>query len=349
MLLLTFRDLMFRSKRVVVVIAGTTLVFTLLLLMSGLTEQFAREPRLTIQGFGGHTWILRAGATGPFSSAVPLRPNLTSQIEGVRRSDPVIMARHVLDPRAGPTDIIIVGFAGRESFGAPHPIAGRVPRRSGQIVLDETAGVALGAEVPIGSSTFRVVGLAKERTLFAGMPLAFVPLADALKLVGGEEPVVNAIIVDRPPTAVPPGLVALSVDEIADDSRRPIEQASASINLVRVLLWVVSALIIGGVVLLSAMERRRDFAVMKATGASTRWLLTGLALQGVVIALMSAALAAGVQYFLAPAFPLQVHVTPLALLQLPLVAVVVALAASVGGLRQVASTDPAAAFAGPGA
>ena len=36
----------------------------------------------------------------------------------------------------------------------------------------------------------------------------------------------------------------------------------------RILLWIVAACIVGSIVYVSAIERTRDFAVFKATGAS---------------------------------------------------------------------------------
>ena len=116
----------------------------------------------------------------------------------------------------------------------------------------------------------------------------------------------------------------------------------------RFLLWVVAAVIIGSVVYLSALERQRDFAVLKAIGTSNRTLLASLALQAVLVALGAVAIAAVVQIFLAPAFPLKVTVPDRAFWQLPLLAVVMALLAGAVGMRRVARSDPAAAFAGAG-
>ncbi len=119
----------------------------------------------------------------------------------------------------------------------------------------------------------------------------------------------------------------MSVDDIGDDTLRPLDGAIASIDLVRVLLWIVAAVIIGSVVYLSALERQRDFAVLKAIGTSNRTLLASLALQAVLVALAAVALAAVIQIFLAPAFPLKVRVPARAFWQLPLLAVIVALIA----------------------
>ena len=69
---------------------------------------------------------------------------------------------------------------------------------------------------------------------------------------------------------------------------RPLDGAISSVNLIRVLLWFVAAMIIGTMTYLTALERLRDMAVLKAVGASTRQLATSIALQGALVALLAA-------------------------------------------------------------
>ena len=52
--------------------------------------------------------------------------------------------------------------------------------------------------------------------------------------------------------------------------------------------WIIAALIIGSVVYLSVIERLKDFAVFKAIGVPTRSIMSGLALQAVVVTLFAA-------------------------------------------------------------
>lgn len=65
---------------------------------------------------------------------------------------------------------------------------------------------------------------------------------------------------------------------------RPMTAAVGALTFMAVLLWVVAALIVGSVIYLSALERTRDFAVLKAVGVSTRAVLAGLCLQAVIVA-----------------------------------------------------------------
>ena len=95
---------------------------------------------------------------------------------------------------------------------------------------------------------------------------------------------------------------------------------------------------------LSTLERVRDFAVLKAVGASSRDLFLGLAAQSVVIALVAAALAVVLAQLMAPLFPLTIAIPWSAYAALPVVALVVGTLASLVGLRKAVTVDPALAF-----
>ena len=126
----------------------------------------------------------------------------------------------------------------------------------------------------------------------------------------------------------------------------PLDDAMSSISLVRFLLWLVAATIIGSVLYLQAMERTRDFAVFKATGTSTWAIGVGLALQAVVLSLAAAVLAALLALVLAPLFPMNVEIPASGFALLPVVTVVVGLLASLISLRKTATVEPALAFGG---
>lgn len=346
MLLVTLRDLQYRKVRFAMVSVGTGLVFVLLLLMSGLTAQFHREPRVAVEAIGADGWILREGATGAFTSAATIEASLAVEVRGGTRADPIVTARHSIDREGEPLDVVIIGYV-RDGLGTPDLLSGRLPAAPGEVAIDETAGLALGESAQIGAQSFRITGLTADTTLLGGMPLVFMGLEDAQRLVYRGRPAATAIVVEGTPDAIPDGYAMLTNEAVAEDATRPLERAISSVRLIRTLLWAVSAMIIGGVVYLSALERRRDFAVMNAVGTSTPALSFSLALQGVLIAATAALLATGLQAVLVPVFPLKVFVTAGLLVQLPLLAVLVAILASLGGVRQVARTDPASAFGGP--
>lgn len=264
-------------------------------------------------------------------------------MEGADRADPLIVARNHLWRDGEPHEVVVIGLV---PLGVVSPPLARgfSPRNNGEIAADESSDLKVGQRARIGTTIFTVSGLTRSTTVLAGLPLVFMTLPDAQALVFRGQSVASAVVTTGRPNSVPEGFAIRSPEDVVEDTARPLEQAVKSINLVRFLLWIVATMIIAGVVYLSALERRRDFAVLKAVGADTRGLLIGLGLQSVFIALASAVLATGLQAIAAPLFPLKVVVLLSALLSLPLVATGVALVASIGGMRQVARTDPALVF-----
>jgi putative ABC transport system permease protein len=259
----------------------------------------------------------------------------------------VVVGRHALNDGSTPVDVVLVGFTAG-TMGEPTPTEGRVPTELGEVAIDESAGLEVGDEAVLGSERYRVTGLTRETTLFAGMPAIFLPIESAQALLYRGQDLASAVLVGDGGAAVPEGFVVLAAEAVAADATRPLERSITSVNLIRILLWFVAAMIIGTMVYLSALERRRDVAVLKAVGASTVQLGTSIAVQGVLVALVAALIAGVLQLVLVPVFPLTVSVPQRALLQVPAIAVVVALVAGLAGLRSAVRTDPALAFSGPG-
>jgi putative ABC transport system permease protein len=120
----------------------------------------------------------------------------------------------------------------------------------------------------------------------------------------------------------------------------------SSINNSRFFMWLIAAIIVAALVYVTALERTRDFAVLKALGSSTTLLFAGLATQAVAVALVAAAVAAVLSNFMTGIFAQPVDIPASAFVVLPVSAIVVGLLASLAALRRVTSVDPAAAFAG---
>ncbi len=346
MILLTLRDLRFRAVRFVVVVLLGAVVFALLFVMTGLVEQFNIEPYETVDAFGASTWVLPEGVSGPFTASSTMPADTVDAVSGGEVAA-VVTARSSITAGSYTDEVVLAGHE-REGLGSPPTVEGRAAAAPGEVAVDESMDIDVGDAVDIGGMDFTVVGRTSGTTLLAGVPLVFMVLEDAQDLVFRSRDVISAVLVDGEPTSIPAGTVAVSSDDVAQDTLNPLEGAIASVDFVRLLLWVVAAVIIGSVVYLSALERQRDFAVLKAIGTSNRTLLASLALQAVIVALAAVAIAAFVQIFLAPAFPLKVSVPSRAFWQLPLFAVVMALLAGLAGMRRVARSDPALAFAGAG-
>lgn len=344
MLLLTFRDLMYRKTRFVVVTILGAVVFALLFVMTGLVNQFNLEPADTVEQFGADEWVLPEGVSAPFTS-VSVMPAAALDAVDAETKSPVVITRSSLSDGGTPEEVVLIGFE-PGGLGTPQVVEGRAPEGPGEVAVDVTADVEVGDDVALAGEPFTVVGLTENTTVLAGIPFAYLTLPDAQMLAFTTTQVISSVLVAGDLGPLPSGLVSLTPDDVVEQTLQPLEGAIASIDLVRALLWIVAAIIVGAVVYLSALDRQRDFAVLKAVGTSNSSLLGSLALQAVLIALGAVALAAIIQIFLAPQFPLPVTVPNRAFWQLPLLAVIMALAAGAIGMRKVLRSDPSEAFSG---
>jgi putative ABC transport system permease protein len=177
-----------------------------------------------------------------------------------------------------------------------------------------------------------------------GVPLVYMTLPAAQQAVTGGKPLITAIATAGIPAAVPAGLVILSPPTVVTSTVSQLKSGVESIDNTRWLMWLVAAAIVASMLYVSALERKRDFAVLKALGSSSRALFLSLVLEAVVVTLLAAVLAEVLASLLTPAFAQPVDITTDARLVLPVIAVVVGVVASITALRRVTGADPAAAF-----
>jgi putative ABC transport system permease protein len=138
----------------------------------------------------------------------------------------------------------------------------------------------------------------------------------------------------------------MSNTQVENRSLAQMASAVSSIDNSRSFAWVIAAVIVAALVYVTALERTRDFAVMKALGASSRSLFLGLALQAVLVALIAAAIGGVMANFMTGIFDQPVDIPSSSFVVLPLSALVVGLLSSLVALRRAVSVDPATAFAG---
>lgn len=341
----TLRDLQWRKRRFAIAVAGTALVFAMTLLASGVAASFRAEARDTIASVGADTWLVRDGASGPFTGLSALPESLVETVAamaGVRDAAPMAVVHQVIEHK-GTKDVNVLGLR-PGGLGFPTVRVGRSVAGPGEAVVDAASGLGVGDTFSLAGRRTTVVGVVQGLTLSGGNANVYVPLADVQAVAFAGQPVAMAILVHGRPDTIPPGLEARTPPEIEADLLRPLARAMSALDLLRLLLWIVAAALVGSVIYLSALERLQDFAVFRATGVPGFNLGGGLALQAVVVAMASALLGVAVARLLAPVFPLPLAIPGRAVAMLPVVAIAVGLVASGAGLRRATTVDPALAF-----
>jgi putative ABC transport system permease protein len=346
MLLTAWRDLQFRRRRVAIAVLGTALVFALSLVMTGISASFRNEVKNGLGSFNADGWLRPTQANGVLIASTPFdvsaAPDAASL--GVERADPVLFRNTSLG--RGEKDKIAYFGVVRGGLGDPEPSSGKRLAQDGDMVVDVKVGRKVGDTVKMGGMTFTVVGLVKKRSMLAGVPVAFISLADGQRLAFGGQPLANTVAISGRPGALPDGWALDTEKDAETEMLQPLTEAMKTIDLVRGLLWLVAALIVGSVMYLQALERTRDFAVLKATGSSSKSIGGSLALQAIFLSLVASVLALGIGALLAPLFPMNVEIPSVAFVALPLVAVAIGLLATITGLRRSLSVEPAFAFRG---
>lgn len=331
------------------VIAGlaTALAFAMTLLLTGAKEGIRGEGPRIVDRIGADEFLVASGGTGPFTTPAVVPVAKAAEVAGtprVRAADPLVLM-HAAVGGTTPRDVNVIAYR-TGGLGTPPIHDGRLPRRAGEAVVDTLLGRHVGDVLQLGGARFRVVGTATGVTYYYGTPTVFIGLGDAQRMAYGGAPVATTIAVRGHAQHVPAGLTAMNRDDTITDLNRTIASASQTITLLDSLLWLMAIGIVASITYLSALERTRDVAVLKATGAHTRTVFGGFALQAVVLSLGAAAIGAVLARLLAPAFPFTVTIRFSADVTLLAVAVAVGLLASLAGLRRIVSVDPALAFAG---
>jgi putative ABC transport system permease protein len=243
-------------------------------------------------------------------------------------------------------DLNMIGYT-PGGVGTPPISKGRAVEKSGEMVVDSALGVHIGKSLALLNRPFRVVGITHGITYLGGTPTAFISVPDSQKLLLRGAPLITAIVVrGTPRAALPKGYVSRTNAQVSTDLQRPLQQAQGTIGFVNILLWLIAAGIIAAILYMSALERIREFAVMKATGAANSFVMAGLALQAITLSIASAIVAIVLARLLVPLFPMTVEIPAAAYIELILVSLSVGLLGSVAGLRRMLAVDPAAAFGG---
>jgi putative ABC transport system permease protein len=339
MFVAAIRDLIWRRRRFAIAMIATALVMSMSLVMSGLSASFPSEINRLLNALGGEQFLAVEGANGPFYPG-----SVVFGDERPEGSGGVLFASATV-PQDGEIRQVTVFGVEPGKLGDPGASKGTPLTNPGDAVVSKELGADIGDPITIGSTTFTITGLLSDVTMFGGQPLLFLSLDDVQLLFAAGQPVATFIITP-PGTTVPFGKASFDRDDAFNDLLRPLSNARNSILFVTILLWIVAACIVGSVVFLSAMERTRDFAVFKATGASTRGIAGGLVMQAVAIAAVAALIAILLSLILAPLFPMPVQIPLSAIIRLPLIAIGVGVLASLAGLKRVLSIPPGMAFGG---
>jgi putative ABC transport system permease protein len=323
--------------------------------MSGLSHSFSVEVDRALAAQGADWWVTRSDATGAFSPGSYLTPvdvaALAAADVGFAESAPMFYGSSTAQTSPGRSgnEVVTVTLMGVQpgGLGAPTRVAvGSATLTDGTVIVPRALDVHVGDTISLGGASMKVVGVVDHASLLGGTPTVTTTLHDAQRLLLGGQPL-SSMVVARGTPHLPPAYRMFTRAEAKSDLMRPLKNPALSIDIVKVLLWIVAGLIIASVVYLTVLERTRDIAVFKATGVRTASIAAGICLQAVILAVVASLLGIVLAVVLSPLFPMDVEIAASSMVQLPLLAVFVGILAGLVGARRTTSVAPTTAFGGP--
>ena len=237
------------------------------------------------------------------------------------------------------------------------------PPADGGAVIDEALadqnGVDVGDTLLLGSTSEPVVVAAIVGDLSQGSPTVWLSTQRWREVLAVANPAAlppegtSLLMIIEPAAGIGIGQLAINLDGIdvatVDDavSALPVvQQQSSSFQGIIGVTFVVTLLVVALFFALITMERVALYAVLKALGARSRDLLTGISLQAVCVSLVAVAIGFTISVIFVSLLPadLPVRLVPTRMAQIAAGVVLTSLVGSLFTLRRILSIDPAKAI-----
>ena len=288
------RNLLYEKDRLALSAAGVGAALALILLLLGFRAGLYVTLTAFVDNLGADLIVAQSGVQGMFASdsAVPL--GLHDDAVAAADADEaghIVVADIIFTADETKTPVLLVGYEPDTPFGAPWEIgAGRAAAADDEILLDtwlaQRAGIGVGDEIDVLGRTFHVVGLTRGTTSWMS-PYIFVSLDAAAAALGLNNLVsyhllqlpqdrdVNEAIADVEEEIA--GVDALTPDDVAAADRRVLATVMDMPLQVMIFIGaVIGAAVMGQTTYTAVVDRRREYGVLKAVGASGRrltWLV----------------------------------------------------------------------------
>jgi putative ABC transport system permease protein len=379
---LAYRDIKHNLLRFVLTNFGLSLLLGIVIVITGVYGGLVDDALRQARAAHADLWVVQAGTNGPFAegSRIPGDTReLVARVYGVQRAGSVTYQSVQTELNGKPLRLYLIGYELGRPGGPQKLIAGRdIVRGHYETVVDRSAGLAIGQEVPLGTHGhyWTVVGLTRDNVTSSGDPVAYVTLLDAQELqfelappaerrevarAGAIETKdqINAVIAKVSPY-VPVKEVAAALTrwkhlaaltESQQENfltKQVIEKSRRQQLLIMVLLIIVSAVIIALIIYTLTMDKVRSIATLKFVGAPDRTIVGLIVQQALSMGLMSYAIGLGLVVTFQPYFPRRLVLDPESIAVVFLITVVMCLAASTLGIRLALKVDPAEALSAAG-
>jgi putative ABC transport system permease protein len=379
---LAYRDIKHNPLRFVLTNFGLSLLLGIVITITGVYRGLIDDALRQASAANADLWVVQAGTNGPFAEASRIPGDtreLVARVYGIDRAGAVTYQTVQTELNDKPLRLFLIGYELGRPGGPRSLMTGRdILRSHYEMVVDRSAGLALGQEVPLGTHghKFTVVGLMRDAVTSSGDPVGYITLHDAQALQfefappaarrevarGGAlqtSDQINAVIgkvspfvpINEVATALSRWKHLTTLTQAQQETlltKEVIEKSRRQQLMILVLLVIVSAVIIALIIYTLTMDKVRSIATLKFVGAPDRTIV-GLIVQqalsmGIVSFVIGLLLILGFQGY----FPRRLVILPQDVAVVFLITIVVCLAASTLGIRLALKIDPAEALAAAG-
>ena len=354
------RNLAADRRRLAASLLGVGLAVMLILLLDGMWTGVRRQATAYVDNTDAGVYVLQPGVRDLTAGASKLPASTVDEAAadpGVAWAAPLRTAYSVLGLHGRKVAVYVVGALPGGPGGPWAMASGRAPAADGEVAVDDVLarrhGIDVGDRIDVAGARLRVVGLSRT----TGFMLSYVFVThDALGRVAGDAGATSAVLIgtDRPAAVVERlrarGLNALGRDEVAAGNTELATGIFGSpLRLMLAVGLAAGTMVIALTAYTAVVERRREYGILKAMGASSRRLVALAVGQTMALALgglaAGAVLFAGGRAVIAATRPqFAVVLTPGAAGRAAGAALLMALVAAWVPARRLTALEPAAAY-----
>lgn len=340
------RDLRAARGRFLLITLVVTMVALLVSFLSGLTAGLAHQNISALEKLSGKTVVFAdTGADPSFDSSALTSDQISTWQRGDGTVDPVGISRsQATHDGAAPAQVAVFGVDG-PAFG------NQQATEPGTVVLSSAAAdelsAAPGDRISIGSLDVTVAAVGDD-DWYAHTPVVWSTLSDWQQL----DPRGGAATILAVSGSADTGALnrsAHTTTTSADGALQAIgsyQAENGSLTLMTVMLFVISALVIGAFFTVWNIQRTPDIAVLKALGATTGSLVRDALGQALIVLLIGVGVGVGVTAvagaFIGGSMPFVLSATTTVVPALALIGL--GLLGAVFALRFLVTTDPLTAL-----
>jgi hypothetical protein len=228
-----------------------------------------------------------------------------------------------------------------------------------EVIVDEQTGLEIGQSIELSGKPLRVVGKTKGRVFVLDEPLLFMDIRTAQNIILDNIIYINTMLV-KAAEGYSASQLANDIKELSPISvdahtgnqivkiilANLVDQPMKIVQFLRVVLWLAAVVIVAVITYVTTLEKGREIGVLRAIGASSKYVILLILKQVVTMTLV------GVLLGIALAF-LAVRFSPIMILisgnESVIVAIITMAVCSYGGYvaaKRAAAVDPMIAFRG---